>query len=101
MTNAVENEQNKKIAKSVINANIFNGTIMFFSVFSQLAMIKIILETQSEYALATYIIFAFIIILGTLNFKIQNEKYFSLLNTTAAILFCINLYIFLFKIIGF
>lgn len=101
MTDLIEINENRKISKSVINANIFNGTVLFFAFFSQIAMIKIILETRTEYATATYIIFALIAIFAILNFKLQNEKYFFILNSATAILFCVNLYIFLFKIIGF
>lgn len=100
MNNFVDNEE-KKIPKTVVNANIFNGVILFFAVFSQLAMIKIINETQTEFAALAYVIFALIVILSGLNFKLQNLKWLNIINSVIAILFAINLYVFLFLIIGF
>lgn len=98
----MHNNDNKetKISKTLIKANIFNGIVLFLATFAQLSMIKIIRETQSEYAPVTYIIFALILILGILNFKLQNEKTFIILNFALAAFFAINLYIFLSKIIG-
>ena len=100
MNNFVDNDE-KKIPKTVVNANIFNGVILFVAVFSQLAMIKIINETQTELAALTYVIFALIVILSGLNFKLQNLKWLNIINSVIAILFAINLYVFLFLIIGF
>lgn len=100
MNNPVDNDE-KKIPKTVVNANIFNGLTLFVAVFSQLAMIKIINETQTEFAALTYVIFALIVILSGLNFKLQNLKWLNIINSVIAILFAINLYVFLFLIIGF
>ncbi len=100
MNNPVDNDE-KKISKTVVNANIFNGVTLFVAVFSQLAMIKIINETQTEFAALTYVIFALIVILSGLNFKLQNLKWLNSINSVIAILFAINLYVFLFLIIGF
>lgn len=100
MNNFVDNDE-KKIPKTFVNANIFNGVILFVAVFSQLAMIKIINETQTEFAALTYVIFALIVILSGLNFKLQNLKWLNIINSVIAILFAINLYVFLFLIIGF
>lgn len=100
MNNPVDNDE-KKIPKKVVNANIFNGVTLFVAVFSQLAMIKIINETQTEFAALTYVIFALIVILSGLNFKLQNLKWLNSINSVIAILFAINLYVFLFLIIGF
>lgn len=100
MNNPVDNDE-KKIPKTVVNANIFNGVTLFVAVFSQLAMIKIINETQTEFAALTYVFFALIVILSGLNFKLQNLKWLNSINSVIAILFAINLYVFLFLIIGF
>lgn len=100
MNNFVDNDE-KKIPITVVNSNIFNGVILFVAVFSQLAMIKIINETQTEFAALTYVIFALIVILSGLNFKLQNLKWLNIINSVIAILFAINLYVFLFLIIGF
>lgn len=100
MNNPVDNDE-KKIPKTVVNANIFNGVTLFVAVFSQLAMIKIINETKTEFAALTYVIFALIVILSGLNFKLQNLKWLNSINSVIAILFAINLYVFLFLIIGF
>ena len=93
MNNPVDNDE-KKIPKTVVNANIFNGVTLFVAVFSQLAMIKIINETQTEFAALTYVIFALIVILSGLNFKLQNLKWLNSINSVIAILFAINLYVF-------
>ena len=100
MNNPVDNDE-KKIPKTVVNANIFNGVTLFVAVFSQLAMIKIINETQTEFAALSYVNFALIVILSGLNFKLQNLKWLNIINSVIAILFAINLYVFLFLIIGF
>lgn len=100
MNNSVDNDE-KKIPKTVVNANIFNGIILFIAVFSQLSMIKIIKETQTEFAVLTYVVFALIVVLSGVNFKSQNLKWLNPINTAIAILLAINLYVFLFLIIGF
>ena len=100
MNNSVDNDE-KKIPKTVVNANIFNGVILFIAVFSQLSMIKIIKETQTEFAVLTYVVFALIVVLSGVNFKFQNLKWLNPINTVTAILLAINLYVFLFLIIGF
>ena len=100
MNNLVDNNE-KKIPKTVVNANIFNGVILFIAVFSQLSMIKIIKETQTEFAVLTCIVFSLIVVLSGVNFKFQNLKWLNPINTVTAILLAINLYVFLFLIIGF
>lgn len=95
-------DKDEKIAKKkCINYNLLNFTILFLAVFFHILMRKIFIETETEYKWITDIILALIIIFSFLNFKFQNKTIFYFFNSVTFLLLCINIYIFLFKIIGF
>ncbi len=87
--------------KKCINCNLTNFAILFFAIFFHLAMRKIFIETETEYKCITDIILVLIAIFSFLNFKFQKKNIFYWLNSISSLLLCINIYIFLFKIIGF
>lgn len=91
----------EKVAKrKCINCNLINVFVLIFALFAQIGMRKIFIETESDYTLATFFVLVLIFVLSILNFILQKERVFYWLNSMNILLLSINIYIFLFKIIG-